>query len=240
MHNGYIGDFHLLRRDLMLAVDPSLFAEIEGSTDTEVVFYLALTLGLEDDPVAALERTVGLIQETARKRGAVEMVQGTFGVSDGTTLWAVRHATEGRARTLFASEDATTIQRLHPENPRFQRLTAEDRVVVSEPFSDLPGVWREIPQETAVTVSHGGVFEHARSSRRSADRSPSGRRMPEHPAWARWTAPPRPWTVGAEEELMLLDARTFAVVNRVDHVLAVAPESLRAHASPETHACVVE
>jgi predicted glutamine amidotransferase len=59
VHNGFIADFHLLRRDLMLEVAPELFAEIHGSTDTEVVFYLALTLGLEHDPLAALEKTVG-------------------------------------------------------------------------------------------------------------------------------------------------------------------------------------
>src|SRR5881227_2342106 len=41
VHNGYIGGFHELRRDLVLAVDPELFAEITGSTDTEVVFHLA-------------------------------------------------------------------------------------------------------------------------------------------------------------------------------------------------------
>jgi glutamine amidotransferase len=43
----------------MLAVDPGLFAEIIGSTDTEAVFHLALTLGPEKDPVDALERRVG-------------------------------------------------------------------------------------------------------------------------------------------------------------------------------------
>ena len=41
VHNGYIGDFHAIRRDLMLAIDPGLFADITGSTDTEVVFRLA-------------------------------------------------------------------------------------------------------------------------------------------------------------------------------------------------------
>ena len=63
VHNGYIADFPLLRRDLMLAIDPELFVDIHGSTDTEVVFNLALTHGLEDDPIGALERTVGLIEE---------------------------------------------------------------------------------------------------------------------------------------------------------------------------------
>jgi glutamine amidotransferase len=159
VHNGYIADFHLLRRDLMLAVDSGLFAEINGSTDTEVVFHLALTFGLEDDPVAALERTVGVIESAAEARGVKGAVQATFGVSDGESLWAVRYSTEGPARSLFASADAEALRQLYPDNPRFKRLGADDRLIVSEPFSDLPGVWHEIPEATAVTVQRGGVLE---------------------------------------------------------------------------------
>ena len=159
VHNGFIADFHLLRRDLMLAIDPDLFADVQGSTDTEVVFHLALTFGLEEDPIGALELTVGLIEETGRRHGVADAVQASFGVSDGESLWAVRYASEGHARSLFASADVDAIRHLHPDNPRFQRLSADDRLIVSEPFSDLPGVWQEIPEATAVTVRPGGVFE---------------------------------------------------------------------------------
>jgi glutamine amidotransferase len=159
VHNGYIADFAELRRDLMLEIDPERFAAVHGSTDTEVVFQLALTFGLEDDPIAAIEKTVGFIEATAEAHGVAGAVQGTFGVCDGTHLWAVRYATEGEPRSLFASTEAEAIKRLHPENERFQQLTDDDRLVVSEPFSDLPGVWREIPPSTAVTVGHGGLFE---------------------------------------------------------------------------------
>jgi predicted glutamine amidotransferase len=159
VHNGYIADFHLLRRDLMLAVDPAQFADVQGSTDTEVVFHLALTFGLESDPIGALEQTVGLIESTARDRGVAAPVQGTFGVCDGESLWAVRYASEGPPRSLFASTDAATLKALHPENPRLQRMTEGDRVIVSEPFADLPGAWHEIPAGTAVYVRHGGELE---------------------------------------------------------------------------------
>jgi predicted glutamine amidotransferase len=161
VHNGYIADFAALRRDLMLAVDPALFAAVQGSTDTEVVFHLALTFGLEDDPIGALERTVGLIETTAARLGVERLVQATFGVSDGTDLWAVRYATDGGARSLFASADVASIRHLHPENPRFQRLGRDDRLIVSEPFSDLPGVWEEIPAGTAIAVRHGGVLDRS-------------------------------------------------------------------------------
>jgi predicted glutamine amidotransferase len=170
VHNGYVGDFNVLRRDLMLAIEPALFADVHGSTDTEVVFHLALTHGLEQDPIGALEQTVGLIEATARRAGRTPLVQGTFGVSDGTCLWAVRYATEGPARSLFASADVDTIKHLHPENPRFARLSPDDRVVVSEPFSDLPGVWQAIPESTAVSVRRGGVLEE-RPFRPAEDRS---------------------------------------------------------------------
>jgi glutamine amidotransferase len=148
-----------LRRDLMLAVDPELFAEIHGSTDTEVVFNLALTHGLEQDPIAALEKTIGLIEAVADEHGVQSAVQGTFGVSNGESLWAVRYATLDRPRSLFTSADVTAIKHLYPENERFQSAAADDRMIVSEPFSDLPGVWHEVPESTAVTVGHGGALE---------------------------------------------------------------------------------
>jgi predicted glutamine amidotransferase len=159
VHNGAIEDFHLLRRELMLAVDPELFPDVQGSTDTEVVFHLALTLGLQEDPIGALEQTVGFIEATAARQGVAGYVQATFGVSDGQSLWAVRYATAGRPRSLFASNDVDTLKRLYPDNLRFRYAAPGDRVIVSEPFSDLPGVWKEIPPATAVSLHDGGVLD---------------------------------------------------------------------------------
>ena len=50
MHNGVLAGFPAVKRDLAMAVDPALFPEIEGSTDSEMLFFLALTFGLADDP----------------------------------------------------------------------------------------------------------------------------------------------------------------------------------------------
>jgi predicted glutamine amidotransferase len=43
MHNGEIHGFRDLRRELMLAIDPTLFAEVAGTTDSEAFFFLALS-----------------------------------------------------------------------------------------------------------------------------------------------------------------------------------------------------
>ena len=159
VHNGFVNDFHDLRRDVMLALDPELFPEIHGSTDSEVIFHLALTCGLEDDPIGALEQTVGLVEAIAGRHGVNDAVQASFGVSDGTRVWAVRYATRGAPRSLFTSADVDSLRRLHPENPRFQEMREDDRLIVSEPFSDLPGVWNEVPPSTAVAVHPDGALE---------------------------------------------------------------------------------
>jgi len=155
VHNGVINGYHEMRRDLMLGVDPSLFAEIAGSTDSEVLFHLALTFGLEDDPIGALEKAIGFVEDIAARQGIPDAVQASVGVTDGVRLWAIRYSTERRSRTLFASTDAASIRRLHPENPRLQTLDDEDRLVVSEPIADLPGVWHEIPEASALVIQPG-------------------------------------------------------------------------------------
>ena len=109
VHNGYIADFHALRRDLMLAIDPALFADVHGSTDTEVVFHLALTFGLEEDPIGALERTVGLIEATAaRDSASPTRCRARSASRTARRLWAVRYATEWHARARCSPRPTST------------------------------------------------------------------------------------------------------------------------------------
>jgi predicted glutamine amidotransferase len=160
VHNGVVADFHALRRDLMLVIDPALFPDVEGSTDSEVVFHLALSFGLEGDPIGALEQTIGTIEGVARRQGLEPNIQASLGVSDGESLWAVRYASVEEPRSLFVSADVDTLRALQPGNPRIQRLQEGDRLIVSEPFNDLPGAWHEIPAGSALTVLPGGALDH--------------------------------------------------------------------------------
>ena len=158
MHNGFLGNFARVKRDLVLEVDPTLYPEIEGSTDTEVFFHLALTYGLEDDPPAAVEQAVGLIEDVGRNHGVEHPVQMTVATTDGERIWAFRYSSEGRSRSLFFSTDTRRLQALHPENPVLAGLSEETRLVVSEPLGDLAGAWNEVP-ESAAGVVHPGTDE---------------------------------------------------------------------------------
>jgi predicted glutamine amidotransferase len=155
MHNGSIKQFHDLKRDLTLKVDPVLYPAIEGSTDSETLFFLALTFGLADDPVAAVERAVGLVEDVARQHGVEDAVQMTVAATDGESTWAFRYSTEGRSRTLFYSTDVGTLRELHPELPVLRQLGAEARLIVSEPLRDLSGAWNEVPESSCVVVRAG-------------------------------------------------------------------------------------
>jgi glutamate---cysteine ligase / carboxylate-amine ligase len=59
------------------------------------------------------------------------------------------------------------------------------------------------------------------------------------PAWAEWRTG-EPWTVGVEEEVMLLDPRGWTLASRVDEVLEALPPELAERATQETHGSVLE
>jgi len=158
MHNGLIREFGAVKRDLAFAVDPSLYAQIEGSTDTELFFYLALTFGLEDDPPSAVERAVGFIEETGRKHGVKEPIQMTVATTDGASVWVFRYSSEGSSRSLFYSTDVATLRAQYPDNPVLHEVSEETRLVVSEPLGDLAGAWNEVP-ESSYAVIHEGQDE---------------------------------------------------------------------------------
>lgn len=159
MHNGFLNGFPEVRRDLMLAIDPELFASVRGTTDTEVLFHLALTFGLERDPIAAMRHALHLVEEVGRAHGAAEPVQGTFAIADGSTLWAFRYSTSRSSRTLFHSADMSTLRQLYPDSPQLARLGSSARVVVSEPLTDLPGVFEVVP-ESSVAIMDAAGYRH--------------------------------------------------------------------------------
>src|SRR5690606_41295599 len=122
VHNSAIGGFDRVRRDLLLAVDPDLLPHIEGSTDSETMFYLALTLGLEEDPPAPVARMAGLVERTRRAHGVPDPLQMTVAVTDGASLWAFRYSSRQANRSLIYSTRVDPLRSLHPNLHLLPRL----------------------------------------------------------------------------------------------------------------------
>jgi predicted glutamine amidotransferase len=155
MHNGVVREFPKLKRDLVLAIDPELYPSILGSTDSETLFYLALTFGLEEDPPQAVARAIGLVEALGRTHEVENPMQGTIAVTDGDKVWAFRYSSEHESRTLFFTTKIDTLRELYPDNQLFQALDEETRLIVSEPLGELPGVWQEVPESSYGVVQPG-------------------------------------------------------------------------------------
>ena len=164
VHNGSIEEFRSLRRELTLAVAPDLFPYIAGTTDSEIMFFLALTFGLKKDVVGSVQRMVGCIEEIAERSGVGNPLQMTLGISDGERIYAFRYSSEGASRTLFHSVSKQAIQELHPD---VGKLPDDLRIIVSEPFSDLTDLWVEIPESSVVIVEHGEILPRPFAPQRS-------------------------------------------------------------------------
>lgn len=156
MHNGFLADFGAVKRDLTFAIDPALYPHVHGTTDSEVLFHLALTLGLREDPVAAMADTVRTVERIGRDHGVRFPMQGTIAVSDGQTLWAFRYSTQGRSRSLFHSVDLPSMRALYPEVERLELFGDNAQAIVSEPLTDLPGTFVEVAESTVAILDADG------------------------------------------------------------------------------------
>src|SRR3954452_18585849 len=148
-------EFPTVVRELRLAVDPELYPWIEGTTDSETMFYLALTFGLERDPPSAVERMVGLVEETGRKHGIENPIQMTVATSNGKSLWAFRYSSEHDSRSLFFSTRLDVWRGRHPEVAELPLLSDESRLAVPEPLGDLEGAWNAVPEASWGVVQEG-------------------------------------------------------------------------------------
>jgi predicted glutamine amidotransferase len=137
MHNGQINGFHELKRDLVLDIDPLLYPSIQGQTDSEVLFFLALTMGLEEAPPVGVARAVGVVEAAARRRRIEGAIRMTVATTNGESVWAFRYSSDGRSQTLLMSDDTGFI--------------------ASGPPTGLPGAWRALPESNVAVASRGAL-----------------------------------------------------------------------------------
>lgn len=141
MHNGKIGGWDRLRRRIDSAIPDSLFMHRQGTTDSEALFLLMLSYGLERDPEGALARTLGHIEGEMRALNIDDPLRVTAAISNGESLYAVRYASSGRPETLYTR----------------QRRDNSGRLLVSEPLDDGRDDWLAVPPQSFVEVTRERV-----------------------------------------------------------------------------------
>jgi hypothetical protein len=79
----------------------------------------------------------------------------TLALTDGESIWAFRYSSEGDSRSLFYSTAIETLRELYPNNPLFQEVDVETRLIVSEPLGELKGAWNAVPESSYGIVRPG-------------------------------------------------------------------------------------
>jgi len=154
VHNGLVNEYDKLRRDLAFAISPELFPLILGTTDSELMFLLALSFGMEGDVQSGISRMAGLVEHVAERHEVENALQMTLGISDGESLYAVRYSTAGESRSLFHSANREVTMEIAPEAGRFSR---DARAIVSEPLNDLEADWIPVPEASFLTITRGNI-----------------------------------------------------------------------------------
>ncbi len=156
MHNGQIAQFEFLHQRLIAKISPEYFNDIQGSTDSEIMFYLALTFGLEKDVPSAIAEMVRYIEREGKKAGVSGSVWMTLGISDGKSLWAFKYGSDGTGPSLYISPSLEELSQL---NPRTKGMFGDFAAcIVSEPIGDFQDSWNPVPVNTQVVV-HNKTIE---------------------------------------------------------------------------------
>lgn len=127
MHNGQIGGYERVRRRLEMLLDDAYYPHRLGTTDSELIFYLMLSLGLEREPMQAVQRTIATVSGMLGEQAIVEPLRFTAILTNGETLYAIRFATDETPPSLYWRREPDRI------------------LIVSEPLDNDHGCWHEVP-----------------------------------------------------------------------------------------------
>jgi len=141
MHNGQIDGFEHLRRRMEAELSDDLFRHRTGTTDSELLFLLALQFGLNDKPLEAMAKAAGFVEDLSNDMLGYALLRFTAAFSDGKTLFAVRYATDAKAPTLYAAPVCG----------------GNGHCLVSEPLNDEADTWVEIPDGSTVILNERGM-----------------------------------------------------------------------------------
>jgi predicted glutamine amidotransferase len=140
MHNGQVGGYGLIRRRLEALIPDALYAQRVGTTDSEVLFLLALArIGEGFAPGEALAGALGDALALMELAGVREPLRCAAALADGETIHAVRWSSDDRPPSLYLCNRGDSV------------------VIASEPVDAARDCWQALPCNTLVSVRAGAV-----------------------------------------------------------------------------------
>ena len=151
-HNGSVGEFGRIKKELDMQIAPELYAEKQGQTDTETLFLLALTFGLQNDPKAGVTQMIEAVERAREKAGIESRFTMTIATTDGESLFAARHASYGPQPSLYHNRPGAPLESAPGKKIP---LPPGAHLVLSEPLDDLSEHWVEIPPSSWLAIDEG-------------------------------------------------------------------------------------
>jgi len=141
MHNGQVGNWSLIRRQVEALIPDAYYGARIGTTDSEALFLAILGAGVEDDPVGATARTLASVSDIVQASGTDEPLRFTAALSDGHALYAFRFSSDNAATSLY------------------YRDAGDHVLIVSEPLDKDVAYWQQVPPHHAIVVRGGAQAE---------------------------------------------------------------------------------
>lgn len=140
MHNGQVGGYGLIRRRLEGLIPDALYAARVGTTDSEVLFLLALArIGEGFSPGEALAAALGDALSLMEQAGVREPLRCAAALADGETIHAVRWSSDERPPSLYLCDRGDSV------------------IIASEPVDAARECWQALPCNTLASVRAGTV-----------------------------------------------------------------------------------
>ncbi len=140
IHNGQIGGWKTCCKEYESYISHDYFSLRDGSTDSEVIFLLALSLGLSENPIKAIAQAVEIALQTMDKHHVQEPLPASIAVRDGQSIWAYRNSNDANSPPLYFG------------NPQTQTNSSKNLVttIASEPLDSQAKYWHKVDEATAI------------------------------------------------------------------------------------------
>ena len=155
MHNGHIGDWHVHRREIEGLISKDFYAYRHGTTDSEALFLLALTEGLELDPIQGMARALQKITGILKRSQSTDPLRLSAALSDGKQIWAFRYSTDQQSPSLYFGSPDTHDSSTKPSSSASSPYIAN--TISSEPFDDDSEHWTQVEEGKVVIWDRGRV-----------------------------------------------------------------------------------
>src|SRR5262245_40196833 len=141
MHNGFVGSWQRLRRQVEALIPDEFYPARVGTTDSEAVFLAIMGAGARQDAVGATARILGELTRLMNQGGYREKLRFTAALANGHDLYAFRYAVNDAA------------------NSRYYRESGKNVVIVSEPLDRDHARWQAVPENHVVIARAGKATE---------------------------------------------------------------------------------